>query len=146
MLYHNNRCKLIDFGSCSTEQIDFSTINPQNYYKYEEFYERNTTMMYRPPEMVDLYLKYVVGTKVDIWMMGCVLYTISFFIHPFVDSSKLAISVANYKIPKENKYSEKLKDLIRHMLTPDPRYRPDIHEICNILDNYDRLHEIKLNV
>jgi len=39
--------------------------------------------MYRPPEMADLFLRYDVGEKADIWMLGCVLYTLCFFIHPF---------------------------------------------------------------
>lgn len=38
---------------------------------------------YRPPEMCDLYLQYPVGPKVDIWMLGCVLYTLLFYKHPF---------------------------------------------------------------
>ena len=32
--------------------------------------------MYRPPEMIDKYQEYSVNTKVDIWMLGCVLYTL----------------------------------------------------------------------
>lgn len=40
--------------------------------------------MYRPPEIVDPYLKYKVDTKVDLWMTGCVLYTMAYFVHPFV--------------------------------------------------------------
>lgn len=50
---------------------------------YEEEWEKNTTLMYRPPEMADLFLKYEVSEKVDVWMLGCVLYTLCFFIHPF---------------------------------------------------------------
>lgn len=41
--------------------------------------------MYRPPEMCDLYLKYDITEKVDIWMLGCILYTLCFYKHPFVD-------------------------------------------------------------
>ena len=39
--------------------------------------------MYRPPEMLDEYLKYKVDLKVDIWMLGCILYTLCFAKHPF---------------------------------------------------------------
>lgn len=39
--------------------------------------------MYRPPEMIDLYLKYEVSEKVDIWMLGCVVYVMCFYVHPF---------------------------------------------------------------
>jgi AP2-associated kinase len=52
----------------------------------EETFERQTTLMYRPPEMIDLYAKHVIDTKVDVWMLGCVLYTIAYARHPFQDS------------------------------------------------------------
>ena len=35
-------------------------------------------MMYRAPEMVDLYSGKVVDTRVDVWALGCVLYTLAF--------------------------------------------------------------------
>lgn len=47
--------------------------------------------MYRPPEMLDSYQGYNVGLKVDIWMLGCVLYALCFNYHPFQDSQSLAI-------------------------------------------------------
>ena len=50
--------------------------------------------MYRPPEMADLYLKYKIDENVDIWMLGCVAYTMAFYNHPFLECSKLAISKA----------------------------------------------------
>lgn len=146
VLLNNGRFKLCDFGSCSTQQVDFSRISPSDFYSYEEFYDKNTTMMYRPPEMSDLYLKYEVNTKVDIWMLGCVLYSICFFKHPFCDSSKLAISQAKYFMPKNSRYSPKCLDLIRHMLTPNPKFRPDVHEILDIAERYERLPAITLNV
>lgn len=76
--------------------------------------------MYRPPEMCEPAKLFLVDTKVDVWMLGCVLYTIAFYIHPFVDSSKVAIIDANYRFPPDSPFSEKLHDFIRHMITPDP--------------------------
>lgn len=55
--------------------------------------------MYRPPEIVDPYLKYKVSGKADLWMLGCVLYTMCYFIHPFVDASAVGISAATFKFP-----------------------------------------------
>ena len=37
-----------------------------------EQFEKYTTLMYRPPEMCDIYLGYKVDTKVDIWMLGTI--------------------------------------------------------------------------
>lgn len=85
--------------------------------------------MYRPPEMCEPARQFLVDTKVDIWMLGCVLYTIAFYVHPFVDNMKVAIIDANYRFPEDSKYSMKLHDFIRHMITPDPAYRPTIHDV-----------------
>ena len=93
-----------------------------------ESYEKYTTMMYRPPEMIDSYKRYKVDTKVDIWMLGCILYALCFFRHPFQDSQKLAITNAHYFIPDEarSRISEKMRDLIRILLCPNPANRPNV--------------------
>lgn len=33
--------------------------------------------------MLDLYMKYEINEKVDIWMLGCILYTMCFYCSPF---------------------------------------------------------------
>ena len=37
-------------------------------------------------------------------------------------------------------------DFIRHMLTPNPKFRPDVHEIIEITEKFDSLSAISLNV
>lgn len=91
--------KLCDFGSCTDKQVDFASVPSSSYHDYTEEMEKNTTPMYRPPEMVDPYLKYQVGFKSDVWMLGCVLYTLCYFIHPFLEATKIGISRAVYRIP-----------------------------------------------
>lgn len=59
-------------------------------------------------------------------MLGCVAYALCFYRHPFVDCSKMAIAEASYDFPENSQYSEKIIDLIRIMLTPNPKYRPNI--------------------
>ena len=78
--------------------------------------------MYRPPEMVDPYLQYKVSSKVDIWMLGCVIYTLCYFTHPFVDSNAIGISNGVVRYPTSCKYkvSDKMIDFIRLLLTPNP--------------------------
>ena len=61
--------------------------------------QRNTTPMYRAPEMIDLYSNKPVNEKADIWALGCLLYKLCFKVHPFEDSAKLRILNAKYKIP-----------------------------------------------
>ena len=81
---------------------------------YESF-EKNTTIMYRPPEMIDKYLKADVDLKVDIWMLGCVLYTLCFGTQPFLNAQNLAILNGSFNIP-ESKISEHTKKLIKVLL------------------------------
>ena len=81
-------------------------------------------------------------------MFGCVAYTLCFFKHPFQDSQKLGIVNAYYNFPEEPKgrISEKMRDFIRNMLTPDPSLRPSIAQIACTLENWDKIDTVKLNV
>lgn len=107
--------------------------------------------MYRPPEIVDPYLQYEVSFKVDLWMVGCVLYTLAYFTHPFVDSNAVGIAAGTYRFPNfpdetPYKVSEKIKDLIRNFLTPNPTFRISIEEGIQIIRRWNELSHIPLNV
>jgi serine/threonine protein kinase len=43
------------------------------------------------PEMVDLYSNDPVDERVDVWALGCLLYTLCFFVHPFGTAGNLGI-------------------------------------------------------
>ena len=88
------------------------------------------------------------NTKLNYYVLsiGCVIYTLAYFKHPFVEASKLAIVNASINFPKIGQVSLKMQDLIRHMLTPNPKFRPDMTEILNIASNYDDIKNISLNV
>ena len=138
--------KLCDFGSASSD-----TMNPRNETKQSllekfEVYERTTTFIYRPPEMCDEYCNYIVNEKVDVWAVGCILYTILFKIHPFQDAQKLTITTAHYYIPKESRnYSSKIIDFIRLLLTPNPANRPNVKTILGYIQNWDNIRDIQLS-
>lgn len=68
-------------------------------------------------------------------MLGCVLYTIVYFVHPFIDASKAGISNAAFRITK-GKCSDKINDLIRNMLTPNPAIRVNIDQVLAIVRNW----------
>ena len=64
-----------------------------------EVIESSTTAMYRAPEMVDLYQRLPISEKVDVWSLGCILYTMAFCAHPFPDGSQLgAAQAANRRV------------------------------------------------
>ena len=83
VLFHNSKFKLADFGSASQDILDHESSSKLQISKAFGVFEKQTTLTYRPPEMIDEYLKYKVDLKADIWMLGCVLYTICFARHPF---------------------------------------------------------------
>jgi serine/threonine protein kinase len=53
--------KLCDFGSCTNRTVDFGAMPQSDYGLYEDELEKNTTPMYRPPEIVDPFLRYRVN-------------------------------------------------------------------------------------
>lgn len=99
---------------------------------------KNTTPMYRAPEMLDLYQNYPINELSDVWVrffldffhgllqslfsmrfkqfcsqaLGCILYLLCFNEHPFEDSAKLRIINANYCIPPSDTDYTVFHDLI----------------------------------
>lgn len=70
ILLKDRKLKLCDFGSASEEHIDPRSIGEDELDDAFEKYEKYTTFMYRPPEMLDKFSNYEIGTKVDSWMLG----------------------------------------------------------------------------
>ena len=94
-----NTLKVCDFGSCTQERINFGALPKTEYDIAQQKIFSFTTPMYRPPEIVDPYLKYEVTEKADLWMLGCVLYTMSYFVHPFVESNAVGIASGTFRFP-----------------------------------------------
>ncbi|XP_064605296.1 cyclin-G-associated kinase-like [Liolophura sinensis] len=129
--------KLCDFGSATTKvqepDHNWSAIKRS---LVEDEIARNTTPMYRAPEMLDLYLNYPINQAGDIWALGCVLYKLCFNEHPFEDSAKLRIINANYTIPENDTEYTVFHDMLRGMFLVDPRERPTVNDLL------ERLQEI----
>lgn len=128
--------KLLDFGSWSDERLEPGALDKHALSQLEEQIEKYTTMMYRPPEMVDFYLEFPICQKVDIWMIGCILYTLMFYRHPFQDESTLAIANARYVWPSNPEYPDHLRDLTHWLLARDPEDRPDAELLLDILGSF----------
>lgn len=132
----SNEIKLCDFGSATIEVYELDdtwSVNKRNL--VEDEIAKQTTPMYRAPEMLDLYNNYRIDTQSDIWALGCVLYLLCFNKHPFEDGSKLRIINAKYQIPANDSVFSELHDLIRLMLNTNPNSRPNINEILFHLEN-----------
>lgn len=136
LLGSNGKFKLCDFGSWSDECLDPSTMSKQELGQLRDTIDRYTTMMYRPPEMVDFYQNFLISEKVDLWMLGCILFTLMFYQHPFQDESSLAISNARYRMPGKSRYTDKLQDLTHWLLARDPGQRPTARQVVRILEGF----------
>lgn len=95
--------------------------------------------MYRCPEQLDLWSNHVIGTKSDIWALGCVIYYLCFQRHPFEDSAKLRIVNANYTLPGDSRY-QCFHEIIKGCLQVDPNNRFDV---ATILDRLGAISETK---
>jgi AP2-associated kinase len=95
--------------------------------------------------MCDTFSNYKVNEKVDIWMLGCILYTLIYKKHPFFEAQKLTIINTQYFTP-DTTYSEKIIDFVRLMMTPNPDKRPDIKKVIQIIQNWDTINKIELPV
>ncbi|KAL5969463.1 Cyclin-G-associated kinase [Taenia solium] len=128
--------KLCDFGSATTETfaptVAWSAVERG---RVQESLEKVTTPMYRPPEMLDLYLNYPINEALDIWAFGCIMFYLVCGYHPFEDSAKLAILNANFNLPPCDIGFEPFHNLIRQMLLVDPTQRPNINSIYGELSD-----------
>ena len=124
----DGRWVLCDFGSATTS-ILAATRTRRETIKEEERIHKYSTLMYRAPEMVDLYRNQEVGPKADVWALGCILFALCFRDHPFAEESSLQILNARYTVPKDSPYLPRMHKLIAALLIPDPALRPAAADI-----------------
>ncbi|RMC22340.1 hypothetical protein DUI87_00652 [Hirundo rustica rustica] len=134
LISNQGTVKLCDFGSATTIAYypDYNW-SAQKRALVEEEITRNTTPMYRTPEMIDLYSNFPIGEKQDIWALGCILYLLCFRQHPFEDGAKLRIVNGKYVIPQNDTRYSVFHDLIRSTLKVNPEERLSITELVNQL-------------
>ncbi|KAJ2745640.1 Ark- serine/threonine protein kinase [Coemansia sp. BCRC 34301] len=123
--------KLCDFGSATADIVSPSARIPrEEIVRLEDEIQRTTTLEYRAPEMIDLYLRRGITEKADIWALGVLLYKLCYFKTPFDNASPLAILNAEYVIPSTPPYSKQLRHLFQMTLREEPRERSTIFTLC----------------
>ncbi|KAJ2461429.1 Ark- serine/threonine protein kinase [Coemansia sp. RSA 2424] len=123
--------KLCDFGSTTADIVNPGARIPrEQIVRLEEEIQRSTTLEYRAPEMIDLYLHRGITEKADIWALGVLLYKLCYYKTPFDNASPLAILNAEYVIPSTPQYSKQLRHLFQMTLREEPRERSTIFTLC----------------
>ncbi|TMW69714.1 hypothetical protein Poli38472_001870 [Pythium oligandrum] len=130
----NGVYKLCDFGSCVEGPQSLKT--KEDRVRETEHVLKRTTAMYRSPELADVDGTAMFGSgelteAVDIWAMGCVLYTLAFFKPPFPPEG---LRTERYTIPKESKFSADLHQLIARMLQADVERRATMDHVIECID------------
>lgn len=80
--------RLCDFGSTSLHR---GPVRRDELGAMEADLQRFTTAAYRAPEQVDMFSGEPMDERVDIWAIGCIIYTVAFAKHPFADVGNLGI-------------------------------------------------------
>ncbi|OWY99275.1 NAK/BIKE protein kinase [Phytophthora megakarya] len=92
--------------------------------------------MYRSPELADVEGTAMFGSgelteAVDVWAMGCILYSMAFFKSPFPLEG---LRTDRYTIPANSSYSPDVHAIIARMLTADVDKRATIDHIMECID------------
>ncbi|XP_041963319.1 serine/threonine-protein kinase Nek10 isoform X2 [Alosa sapidissima] len=118
MLGEKDKVTITDFGLAKQKQENSKLMSVVG------------TILYSCPEIVK---SEPYGEKADVWAVGCILYHMVTLQPPFYSTNMLSLATkiveAVYEPIEEGVFSERVKDLIKWCLTPDPDSRPDIVEV-----------------
>lgn len=118
----------------------------------------HSTMPYRAPELFDVQTGKTIDTKVDIWSLGCTLYTCLVGKSPFEmrsdetgGSLSLCVLGGDWRFPDEGAggkkkqknqagqsedegISDAIREVVRKCLQVEPAERPDVHELIALVE------------
>ncbi|XP_012283740.1 maternal embryonic leucine zipper kinase [Orussus abietinus] len=121
LLDKEQNLKLIDFGLCAKPKGGMQA----------HLYTSCGSPTYAAPELI-LGKKYL-GSEIDIWSMGVLLYALLCGFLPFDDNNieNLYRKILSGKYDEPSWLSSSSRRLIRSMLQTDPKKRITVEELCN---------------
>ncbi|EGD79033.1 NAK/MPSK protein kinase [Salpingoeca rosetta] len=124
---------LMDFGSVEKGVIDVAS--RKEAIAQQDIASERTTLPFRPPELVDVPSRCTLTTAIDIWSLGCTLYSMAYLDTPFehlnAQGASLPLAIAQGKVsfPTNDPYTQRVRDLILSMIQVDPSQRPTIAQV-----------------
>lgn len=131
LLGSDDKWKLGDFGSASERTFVLDGVPRRQLLETEEFIHGRCTPCYRAPELADVHLRWPIGPKVDVFALGCVVFSLLTATHPFPMDSALANIQAKFKLPAaaEVAYTRALVRCVKLLLARHPVDRPASAEL-----------------
>ena len=128
ILKKNGMWKLADFGSATTKRyLNLEKMNSDELNIVIDDLEKNTTPIYRAPEICDLYRKDPINEEIDVWALGCILFKLCTFTDAFNEGVNLQILNLKYKWPEN--INQKFKDIVEFIFVQNPMQRPTAREV-----------------
>ena len=75
--------RICDFGSCTNEFMNTDDIKTSKAGHYQKEFGCYTTVMFRPPELINFDWGYRIDQQMDMWMLGCIAYILCYYKVPF---------------------------------------------------------------
>ncbi|KAI9302183.1 kinase-like domain-containing protein [Cunninghamella echinulata] len=135
MISDSGKPLLMDFGS--TLPANLTINNNKEAMQHQDIVNEHSSMPYRSPELMDVKVGTTINEKVDVWSLGCSIFTMAYGESPFEKfvnshgggSLSLAILNGQFKFPDSPTYSTNLKDLISWMMTMEINERPSVTQV-----------------
>lgn len=152
---------LMDLGSVAVSPIPITSRSQA--IAMQDTAAEHSTMPYRAPELFEVNTGAIIDTKVDIWSLGCTLFTCLVGKSPFEmrsdetgGSLSMCILGGDWRFPDEGRQqkgkapagaaanggstveeviSEPIKEVVRKCLTVEPNERPDVNELITMVEH-----------
>lgn len=138
------RAVLIDLGSCSPARVNITT--RAEALEMQDIAAEHCTLPFRAPELFDVRTGTQIDEKVDIWGLGCTIFTLMYSVSPFEREEQIAganisiaISRGKFTFPESPEYSQALRDVVKKCLNVAPCERPDTNTLIDMLERISSL-------